>query len=302
MISAIPPMATTVVGSFPSKPTRESLAASYQDGSDPFLKSLEHSVKAQLEAGIDIVSDGQTRDTMVNLFAKRIRGIRMKERPFVIKDIEWSGPITVDDQIYARKLLPHGKTLKGIVTGPYTMAKGVQDDHYKDLEGLSRAFAGVLNSEARALEPQVDVIQFDEPFFSVDYPSYAAELVEIVREGLRKPVALHVCGDVAPIFSKLAEMKVDILDHEFAANPGLLGVVKDVDFPQKVGYGSVNSFNPAIEKVEVIEAHISKAVEALGTERLLVDPDCGLKHLDEAVARVKLGNMVKARDGVMRHG
>lgn len=293
-----PPLAATVVGSFPAKPPMKIMEASYRDGSDPFSYSLEESVRAQLGAGIDIVSDGQTRDTMVNLFAKHLRGVRMRERPVVVREIEWTGSITADDLRLAKSLLPPGKMLKGIVTGPFTLANGLEDKFYGSTEKLAFALAEAMNKEARAIEPIVDMIQFDEPFFSVEFPEYAPALVETARRGIAKPVALHVCGDVAPIFHKLAELPVDLLDHEFAAHPELLRTVADVSFAQTIGFGCVRSDVNEAEKPEIIELAIRNAVEALGAEKIVVDPDCGLRHLDPAVASAKLRNMVVARDRV----
>lgn len=292
------PLAATVVGSFPARPSKKLMAASYREGSDPFAASLEESVKAQLGAGIDIISDGQTRDTMVNLFAKRLRGVRMRERPVVVREIEWTSPITADDQTLARKFVPPGKMLKGIVTGPFTLSKGLEDRFYGTHEKLAFALAEAMNKEARAIEPIVDVVQFDEPFFSVEWPEYAPQLVEVARRGISKPVALHVCGDVAPIFRNLVELPVDLLDHEFAAHPGLLRTVADVSFNQTIGYGCVRSDANEAESIGKIERRIQDAVKAIGSERIVVDPDCGLRHLDPKVASAKLANMVEARDRV----
>jgi 5-methyltetrahydropteroyltriglutamate--homocysteine methyltransferase len=295
-----PPLAATVVGSYPSRPAPSSLEASYRGGPDPFQESLEESVRAQVSAGIELVSDGQTRDTMVNLFARGLRGVRMRERPEVVARLEWRGPITAGDQRRARRLLPPGRALKGIVTGPYTMSKGLADRFYGSNEKLAFALAHAMNLEARALEPLVDVIQFDEPFFSVEFPEHAPALVEAARCGIAKPVALHVCGDVAPIFSRLAELPVDVLDHEFAAHPELLEAVRDVSFRQSLGYGCVRSDSSEMERPGDVEAAIRRAVDAFGAERLMVDPDCGLRHLEPGVALAKLRTIVLARDSAVR--
>ena len=293
------PLAATVVGSYPARPTRHALEAAYRNGSDPFVAALEESVRAQVAAGIDIVSDGQTRDTMVNLFVKKLRGVRMRERPQVVKAVEWTSPITLDDQRIARGHLPKGRMLKGIVTGPFTLSKGLDDRFYGSAEKLAFALAEAMNREARAIEPLVDVVQFDEPFFSVEWPEHAPALVERARRGLTKPVALHVCGDVSQVFHKLAELPVDALDHEFAAHPGLLATVKNVSFRQSLGFGCVRSDVNEVERTADVEALVRAAVDALGAERLMLDPDCGLRHLDPAVAEGKLHAMVEARDKVL---
>ena len=295
----IGPMAITVVGSMPVQPTTEEMASSYRLNDDPFGRSLERAVAAQVECGVEMVSDGQTRDTMVNIFARHLRGIRMKERPIAIADVEWRGPITLADLERARSVLPKGRMLKGLITGPYTMSKGVVDQHYKDPAELAMAFARALNSEARAIEPAVDIIQLDEPFFSVEYPAFAKELVKKAFDGIGKPKALHVCGDVSKIFGNLAEMPVDVLDHEFAAHPELLGVLKEHNFKQSIGYGCVRSDDARVEGVDEIAARIKKGIDVIGRERLLIDPDCGLRNLPLESALGKLKNMVAARNKVI---
>ncbi len=294
-------MATTVVGSFPSSPGAASLVRYCREGRDPFGESLAEAVETQISAGIDIVSDGQTRNDMVKLFTAKLGGIRMRSKPEIIGPISWKSPITTDDQKLSRNLI-HGRAmLKGIITGPYTLAMSCQDRHYGSTEKVAMAFAEALNSEARALSGLVDVLQVDEPYFSVEYPEYADRLVSIIFAGVGLPKSLHVCGDVAGIFPKLAELPVDILDHEFAAHPELMDTVSDTDFSQFLGYGCVRSDVNTAETPGEISERIKKGIACVGEKRLVLDPDCGLRHLHPAVARAKLENLVKARNMVMDH-
>jgi 5-methyltetrahydropteroyltriglutamate--homocysteine methyltransferase len=266
---------------------------------DPFVHSLEAAVEAQVSAGIDIVSDGQTRNDMVRLYASKLSGIRMRSKPVIIGNIEYKGPITIEDQKLARHIIAGRTLLKGIITGPFTLAMSCQDRHYGSTEKLAMAFAEALNREARTLSGIVDILQVDEPFFSLEYPEYAEMLVSTIFSGVDVPRALHVCGDVSGIFGKLVELPVDILDHEFAAHPELLDVVRDVEFNQKLGYGCVRSDEDSAEPVDVISERIKKGIDCVGTGRLLLDPDCGLRNLSPAVAKSKLENLVKARNMVM---
>ncbi|MFO7619298.1 MAG: methionine synthase [Thermoplasmata archaeon] len=290
---------TTVVGSFPAKPPAGLLVDYCRTGQDPFAHSLEEAVEAQISAGIDIVSDGQTRNDMVRLFVSKLSGIRMRNKPVVIGDIGYKGPITVDDQKLAGKIIGKRVRLKGIITGPFTLAMSCQDEHYGSMEKAAMAFAEALNGEARLLSEAVDILQVDEPFFSVEFPEYADALVSTMFSGVNVPRALHVCGDVAGIFEGLAELPVDILDHEFAAHPELVNVISDVDFKQKLGYGCVRSDLEAVESPKEISERIKKGIDCVGHKRLMLDPDCGLRHLSPGAAMAKLENMVKARKMVI---
>jgi len=223
----------------------------------------------------------------------------MRSKPVIIGNIEYKGPITIEDQRLARQIIGERALLKGIITGPFTLAMSCQDRHYGSTEKLAMAFADALNSEARALSGEVDILQVDEPFFSLEYPEYAEQLVSTIFGGVSLPRALHVCGDVSGIFTKLIELPVDVLDHEFAAHPELLDLISEIDFRQKIGYGCVRSDVDSAESVSEISERIKKVIDCVGHEKIVLDPDCGLRNLSPAVAKAKLENMVKARRMVM---
>ncbi len=298
----IPPLSTTVVGSFPATPDRDRLLASYRTDQDPFLESISESVEAQVSAGIEIITDGQTRNDMIKLFTTELSGIRMKLKPVVIGQIGFKGAITVNDQEYVRSIVGEECLLKGIITGPFTLASTCIDEHYGSREKLAFAFAEALNREARLLDGVVDIVQVDEPFFSVELPEYASDIISTVFSGVGKPRAMHVCGDVSGIFGQLVDFDVDILDHEFAAHPELLDVVADVDFDQTIGLGCVRSDVNEVESVSTISERIKKGKDCIGDNKLLLDPDCGLRHVSGEVARQKLVNMVKARNVIRDEG
>jgi 5-methyltetrahydropteroyltriglutamate--homocysteine methyltransferase len=298
-LNAIPPLATTVVGSYPASPEKAALFRYCREGVDPFSESMDGAIEAQLSAGIEIVSDGQTRNDMVKLFTTKLSGIRMRSKPVVIGDIGYRAPITLDDQVRARKIIGGRAMLKGIITGPFTLAKSCNDEHYGSLEKVAIAFSEALNREARNLSGVVDVLQIDEPYYSIEYPEYASTIISTILSGVKIPRALHVCGDVGEIFNKLVELPVDILDHEFAAHPELIDVISDIDFSQSIGFGCVRSDVNVAETVPVISERIKKGIACVGHERLILDPDCGLRHLSPDVARSKLENMVKARNAVI---
>ncbi len=322
ILKGFPLLPVTVVGSYPIPPTPAELMGSYYEKEDPYHISIERCIREQTEAGVQIVSDGQTRANMVNIFASKLAGIRMKGKPQVFSEIQYTTPITVSDQLFARDVieqlsihssspplppnLPTSITkhtpplLKGIITGPYTMSQSVVDDHYKDEKELAFAFARALNQEARALQEVVPILQIDEPFFSVNFIDYSTELITELLDGITIPVTFHVCGDVRAIFEDLIELPVTILDHEFTANPTMIDWVKNYDFPQIVGFGCVRSDHNKVEPVRWIEKRIRAAVDVFGIERVMVDPDCGLKHLSRDVAYGKLENMRQARDSLLK--
>jgi len=289
---------TTVIGSYPVRLDGVKYAREYftQAPSDAISDSLKQAVDVQVKAGIDIVSDGQTRGDFVNIFARNFSGVVIQGRPVVLRDIDYVRLSTVEDQKAVRRLLPKGVQLKGIITGPYTLAKSSVNRHYPSLKDLAFAYAEGLAREARELSGVVDYVQVDEPFYSVDYPEYGRELTGKVFGGVKVKRMLHVCGDVSRIFERLVDYKVDYLEHEFAANPKLWDAVDGVDYKQILGVGVVRSDVNKAETVQEISERMLTALKHVGEKRLIFNPDCGLRNLDPEVAYAKLKNMVDARD------
>ena len=128
-------MKSTVVGSFPVEEKQPSSAKnkllSALGAYDSFKDSIKDSVTAQLDAGVDIISDGQVRGDMVSIFTKYIPGMKIEDGNTVIvsKIRNPIQEISVDDLKYAKKVMkeyyggniPEGKGIKGIITGPNTI-------------------------------------------------------------------------------------------------------------------------------------------------------------------------------------
>ncbi|MEF8873840.1 MAG: methionine synthase [Candidatus Thermoplasmatota archaeon] len=290
-------LTTTVVGSYPSQPKKKDLIRSYYDKSDPFKESLKRAVEDQVECSIELISDGQTRAGMVELFAGELSGYRIKEKVELVSKVRYDGAITVDDQKFVKKMISEDIGLKGIVTGPYTLVKSSNNEYYNGEKEPVMDTAEALHEEVVNLADICDVVQIDEPLFSIDYPDYGREAVEKVVDIDEVPIAMHVCGDISDIISELVEFNVEILDHEFTSNPILYEEFDDIDFPQRLAVGVVST-EPEVEKVSVIGERIERAYDLFGPETL-VDPDCGLRNLDVRTAKMKLKNMVKAKEGFL---
>jgi 5-methyltetrahydropteroyltriglutamate--homocysteine methyltransferase len=293
---------TTVVGSYPIFLNEDFLIKAYERKEDVFLGIINQSVRDMLNAGIDIVSTGQVRTDMISEFTRGLAGIEEKRNEhYVHSKVKFIFPITLNDIKFVKNLIPSEKKIKAPITGAFTLAKNctiIFESGYKGVEELAFDFAEALNKEARAIEPYADIIQIDEPFFSQEFPKYAKDLISTVRRGVKKPIALHVCGDVSEICEELSEFEVDILDYEFTTNPDLLEKISKLNFKQKIGYGCVNSSSLNVEPVDEIAKNIEKAIFLLGEERIILDPDCGMRLLPKEVAYAKLSNMVEARNRI----
>ncbi|MBQ2832124.1 methionine synthase [Methanobrevibacter sp.] len=310
-------MKSTVVGSFPAE---ESSPSNFKEkllnsvGSfDPFKQAIKDSVIAQLDAGVDIISDGQVRGDMVSIFTKYIPGMKIEDGNTVIvsKIRNPTQEISIDDMKYAKKVMkeyyggsiPEGKGIKGIITGPNTIVHSSRiQSFYKNKEDAIIDLAHSLKFEVDAIAKKVKpvYIQIDEPFLStgmVDMKT-AREAIDIIHEGLEIPLAMHVCGILDNAFKDLTRFNVDILDMEFAGNNVNLGVLeKNASLlgSKKVGFGCVDSSVNEVDDISDIDELVSKAVEIVGKDNLIIDPDCGLRRAPKDVAfkKLKLMNQIK---------
>lgn len=284
-------MLTTVIGSYPLSYTE--LGA----------EAIARSVRDQVDAGIDLVSDGQTRYDMVEYFATAIDGYSYEGKSHIDGRIGEGDPETfVQDLRFARGIAPR---VKGIITGPVTMVfsskirqyyKGHRDEQvYLD---TATALLGI----ARAFEQNgAEWIQIDEPFLSVGAPMrIARQAVETIATNLRVPVALHVCGRVVDIFKELLRWQgITMLSHAFMGDDNI--AILDLDelsaSQKMLGFGCIDTQSTQVEDTEKIENLVRTAVQKLPKERIAIHPDCGLRLLPRDIAFEKMKRMVVAARG-----
>jgi len=290
---------TCVIGSYPVNVNRMALMQGYfQQTEVPWQNYITSAVNDMVNAGIDIISDGQTRDPFIQIFTRKLKGCRVRDRTEIVDKVEYDSPITIDDQKFVRKTITEDKEIVGLITGPYTLTKSCSDLFYHDDKKLAFDFAYALQQEAENLQKYVDLISIDEPFFSMEMPKYAKELIGIIVHHLSCPTRLHVCGDVSGIIPELLDMPVDILSHEFKASPKLFDAFNDYSISKKICLGVVRSDNAEVETIEKIVEHIQKAREVFGDQVVQLAPDCGQRMLPRNVAFHKLQNLVKAGEKV----
>src|SRR3954470_7589488 len=129
-------------------------------------------LKAQEDAGVDIVTDGeQSRQHFVHGFVEFVDGIDFAHKVEIgIRDDRYkavvpqvTGELRLKGRVHAteaRLARAHTRRkLKVTLPGPMTIVDTVADAHYGDRAQMAMAFAGLLNAEARALAADgVDVI------------------------------------------------------------------------------------------------------------------------------------------------
>src|SRR5204862_1310053 len=149
---------------------------------ESFLKEAQDdatvlAIRAQEEAGLDIVTDGETRrESYSNRFATALEGIDIDHPgsaldrsghpnpvPRIVGKIRRKHPVEVDDLRFLKR---HTKSQTKItVPGPFTMSQQAQNDYYKSPEEAAMDYAAAVNEEIRDLfAAGADVVQIDETY------------------------------------------------------------------------------------------------------------------------------------------
>jgi 5-methyltetrahydropteroyltriglutamate--homocysteine methyltransferase len=283
-------LATTVVGSYPVVK-----GGGLRNLFDPLHGAVETAVTDQIKAGIDIISDGQVRGDMIQVFASKLPGIKGQEVTGKIQSA--SGPITVGDTKYALTKAPK---VKGIITGPTTLAHGLHIDTpmYRNKEELALDLAAALIPEAKALEAVgITLLQIDEPMFSTGMADLETgkQAIGLITAALRIPTCMHVCGNLGNVIDEILKFNVNVLDFEFANNPANLDLLSRRDLTGRMlGFGCVDSASDNVESVTEIRKRIEKGIEIFDPRIMLLDPDCGMRMRSHDVAYRKLKNLADA--------
>ncbi|MDP7619111.1 MAG: methionine synthase, partial [Dehalococcoidia bacterium] len=188
---------------------------------------------------------------------------------------------------------------KGMLTGPYTIADWSFDEHYGSREDFVMALADVIHAEAMDLQAAgAQYIQIDEPAISVRPEEFdiARRAFEVVTAGLSATTLTHICyGDFSTIYPAMLDLPVDNIDLEMA-NSGyvLLDSFRTAPFTKQLSMGVVDVHSHVMEPVKEVKAGILRGLELVPADRLLIDPDCGLKTRTVDEAKEKLRIVVQA--------
>ena len=147
---------------------------------------------------------------------------------------------------------------------------------------------------------------------NADEAGLAIEAVNIVTAGVDVSWALHVCygnryarplweGHYDFLFPAVLAARIDQLVLEFARK-GLddLRLFQQYEWDRGVGLGVIDVKATDVESTELVASRIRQALSVVPAGRLVINPDCGLRHLPPEVARRKLRAMVAGAAQVRR--
>ncbi|HEY8498197.1 MAG TPA: methionine synthase [Limnochordales bacterium] len=307
---------TTSVGSFPKPDYLLKARSAFARGeisreqlAEQERRATEACIRLQERLGIDILVHGEMeRGDMTTYFAEQMDGFaisglvrsygnRYYRKPIVVGPIGRRRPMAVEAFKFAQSLTD--RPVKGMLTGPYTMADWSFNDHYPNRRALVLRLAEVIHEEAVDLERAgARYIQIDEPAISTrpEEIDLAIEALGIVTRGLSAHTITHICyGHFEKIYPRMLDLPVDQLDLEAANNDfAILELFRRHRPHKEIALGVVDVHSHRVEPVEAIKKGILAALEVLDPERLYIDPDCGLKTRTWEEAEQKLANMVEA--------
>jgi hypothetical protein len=201
---------------------------------EPFLAEAQDdatimAIKAQEEAGLDIITDGEMRrESYSNRFATALEGVDLDNPgmaldrsghpnpvPRVVGKIRRRHAVQVRDVEFLRH---HTKRkVKITVPGPFTMSQQAQIDYYdRSPEAAAMDYATAVNEEIRDLfAAGADVVQVDEPYMQA-----RPDALRLRRHHPRTP-----CGLLFPAGTRGVLVQAG-LARDRAVQSGLLGAAQ----------------------------------------------------------------------------
>lgn len=333
---------TTIVGSFPQPEwliDRAKLAGRFPPRvrarelwrlQEPYLAQAQDdatllAIKAQEEAGLDIVSDGEIRrESYSNRFATALEGVDLDNPgtaldrsghpnpvPRITGRIQRRHAVEVDDL----KFLKANTTRRTKITvpGPFTMLQQAQNDFYATEEEAAMDYADAVNAEIKDLfAAGADVVQIDEPYMQArpeKARQYGLAALNRALEGVQGTTCVHICFGYAAVihtrpsgYSFLPELagcsckQVSIETAQSHLDTKVLRELKG----KQILVGCLDLSDMNVEAPETVADRIRRALEHVAPEQVILAPDCGMKYLPRDVARGKLQSMVQAAQQLRR--
>ena len=276
-------------------------------------------IKAQEQAGLDIITDGEIRrESYSNRFATALEGVDIDNPgsaldrsghpnpvPRVVGRIRRKHAVQVDDLLFLKRHTQ--RKVKVTVPGPFTMAQQAQIDYYDgSREKAALDYAAAVNEEIRDLFAHgADIVQLDEPYMQArpdDAREYGLKALNRALEGVTGTVAVHICFGYAAIihsrpsgYSFLPELadctcsQVSIETAQSNLDCSVLGKLPN----KKILLGVLDLSDMNAETPQQVAARIRRALPYIDPRNVIVAPDCGMKYLPRDVADAKLRAMVE---------
>lgn len=266
-------------------------------------------IQEQEQAGLDLLTDGQIRwEDLVTPVARRLKGFEINglsrwfdnnvyyRRPILHEAPVRTAPILVEDYRFAASCT--SRPVKAVLPGPYTFVRVSEDRHYHAERPFVLKMAEILNAEARALaEAGASIVQFDEPALGFGKPNVklALDALRVATSGVKAQTALYTYfGALDGALAPLLRAKVDIVGVDVVSDPKALSALKRARIHTALAVGCIDARNTKLESVKDLHAIFRAAQKLVPSDRLYVNPNCGLEFLPHAQALAKLHRLADA--------
>ena len=326
---------TTLVGSYPQPEwliDRKKLAGRFPPRvrarelwriPEPLLEEAQNdatvlAIKAQEEAGLDIITDGETRrESYSNRFATALEGVDIDNPgtaldrsghpnpvPRIVGKVRRKHPVEVSDLLFLKKHTH--KQVKMTVPGPFTMSQQAQNDFYKSEEEAAMDYAAAVNQEIKDLfAAGADIVQIDEPYMQArpeKARQFGLKALNRALEGVKGTTAVHICFGYAAIiharpsgYSFLAEFagcSCQQVSIETAQSNLDCAVLEKLP-GKKIMVGVIDLDDMTVETPQKVVERARRALKYLKPENMILAPDCGMKYLPRDVAFGKMKALVE---------
>ena len=326
---ALPLFPTTTIGSFPQTSDVKSARKAYrtgelsQDDYESFIREkIADCVSIQREIGLDVLVHGEyERNDMVEYFGECLDGYIFTEKawvqsygtrcvkpPVIWGDISRAKPMTVKWSVYAQSLTD--KPMKGMLTGPVTILNWSFPREDISLKESALQIALAIREEVLDLEANgIKIIQVDEAAlreklplrkadWKEDYLDWAIPAFRFVHSGVKPETQIHthMCySEFADIITYIDDMDADVITFEASRSDlTILDVLKQNNFRTQVGPGVYDIHSPRVPSKDEIKEAIGKMTQRIPSQKLWINPDCGLKTRGTEETVPSLKNLVNA--------
>ena len=329
------PLRSSVIGSYPFPSWLEFASQHLEvfgrsDVSEIQNDAVIAAVHDQVEAGLDVITDGEQTRLDFNLsFYGYIQGIELESvspRKFGPPAHDQRGKHAITGELVAprglgvveefkrlQRLAPSGAaTLKASVPGPYTLSGRLAPNaQYADRWAVTEALLPMVRKELEDLVAAgCTEISVDEPSMSCyAYKEDPRRFVNIFNRTVesvygRTRLCTHLCfgnfkgraigpRQIAPMFPAFLDFKADEMHVEMASREfAEIELIAQIAVRMDVAVGIVDVKSYYVETPENIADRVRWCLQHAPADRLVFAPDCGLSQTARWAAQPKLKNMV----------
>ncbi len=336
-VFGLPMLPTTTIGSFPQTQEVKKNRSSFRKGEidkeaydEQVFAFIKECIRKQEEIGIDVLVHGEyERNDMVEFFGENLVGYVFTEKawvqsygtrcvkpPIIFGDIRRKTPITVEYSAYAQSLTD--KPVKGMLTGPVTILNWSFPREDISLKEMAYQIGIAIREEVLDLEKAgIRIIQIDEAALKEklpirrddwysEYLDWAIPAFRLCHSGVKPETQIHthMCySEFNDIIRDIDHMDADVISFEASRSKlTILDALKENHFETEVGPGVYDIHSPRVPSVDEIVTAIQKMLTKIDSDKLWVNPDCGLKTRGITETDASLKNLVEAATIVRAQG